>query len=117
MLARLAVWLLATSTLAASHPTPKALLINLPKHEERFRTVKEQLDAAGVPFERAEAVDGRALSAEERKTRVTALARALLTPGMIGCFLSHRYCWEYCVRMANGPIIGEPHRQRLCQPH
>ena len=57
-LVKLSLLLLVSSTIVESRPTPKALLINLPKHEERFRTVKEQLDAAEVQFERAAAVDG-----------------------------------------------------------
>jgi len=95
----------AVSVRVGARQTPKALLINLPKHEERFRTVKEQLDAAEVTYEKANAVDGRQLTVADQERKVTALGRALMTPGMIGCFLSHRACWERCVEMDNGPII------------
>jgi len=104
-LVKLSLLLLVSSTIVESRPTPKALLINLPKHEERFRTVKEQLEKAEVDFEKADAVDGRKLTVEDQEARVTALGRALMTPGMIGCFLSHKSCWERCVQLANGPII------------
>ena len=43
---------------AAGRQAPKALLINLPRHKERFDTVKAQLDSAGVAYERAPACDG-----------------------------------------------------------
>ena len=99
--------LLYCSILAASAARkPRALLINLPQHDERFNGVKLQLDKANIPFERAEAVNGKAMTPEELKANVTWLARLLLTKGMIGCFLSHRSCWQRCVDEASGPILG-----------
>ena len=91
---------------ARTRPTPKALLINLPRHEERFRDVKLQLDNAGLEYERAEAVDGKMLAPDELKANVTMWARWFITRGMIGCFLSHRYCWQRCIEAAAGPILG-----------
>ena len=102
---RIVLFILASCTMVASRPTPKALLINLPKHEERYRTVKEQLVKAEMDFEKADAVDGRKLTLEDQEARVTPLGRALMTPGMIGCFLSHKSCWARCVELAQGPII------------
>jgi glycosyl transferase family 25 len=90
--------------LAAAGPSPKALLINLPRHEDRYRDVKMQLQSAGIAYERAEAVDGKMLSKEDLKANVTRMARWFLTRGMIGCFLSHRYCWQRCIE-AGGPIL------------
>jgi hypothetical protein len=105
-----------TPSLSRSFDTPKALLINLPKHEERLRTVKEQLERAEVTYERAPAVDGRGLTIEENEREVTALARNLMTPGMIGCFLSHRNCWRRCLELNSGPIIGEQREsERECE--
>ena len=96
----------AVIALATAAPTPRALLINLPRNPERFRDAKQQLDAAGVTFERAEAVDGKMLSQQELNENVTMLGRWLMTRGMIGCFLSHRQCWQRCADAANGPILG-----------
>lgn len=86
---------------------PRALLINLPHHEERFRKVTAELDAVGIEYERADAVNGKAMTREEMKANVTLLARALLTRGMVGCFLSHRACWQRCLDDHDGPILGE----------
>ena len=33
---------------------------------------------------------------DEMQTSVTRLGRALMTRGMVGCFLSHRSCWKRC---------------------
>lgn len=48
---------------------------------------------------------GKHLSPEERKAVVTFLGRMLMTPGMIGCFLSHKKCWQLCAEEAAGPLI------------
>ena len=108
-----AVALLTLQLAAAGPPPPKALLINLPRHEERYREVKTQLEGAGLEYERAEAVDGKMLTPEELKKDVTPLGRWLITRGMVGCFLSHRNCWQRCVDAAAGPILGE----RTPAPH
>ena len=91
---RLLLPLLAAAASASTLKAPKALLINLPRHKERFESVKAQLDAAGVAYERAPACDGSLLTPEEMRANVTAMARRLCTRGMIGCFLSHRKCWQ-----------------------
>lgn len=92
---------------AAARKLPKAVVVNLPKHEARFEGVKQQLDEAGVKFERIGAVVGKQLSPEERRSNVTALARVLITPGMMGCFLSHRRCWERCVELNEDLLVFE----------
>lgn len=67
--------------------------------------VKSQLVSAGVRYERAPAVDGMLLTKSELQANVTALGRALMTRGMIGCFLSHRKCWQRCADANGGPMI------------
>jgi len=102
----LVVWLLGISAAdAARARPPKALLINLPRHRERFDTVKAQLQEAGVGYERAPAVDGKLLTPAELEANVTKLGRALMTKGMIGCFLSHRKCWQRCANAEGGRLI------------
>ena len=73
----------STDLTASAHRYPQAVVVNLPKHEARFEGVKQQLDEAGVKFERIGAVVGKQLSPEERRSNVTALARVLITPGMM----------------------------------
>ncbi|EOD31420.1 hypothetical protein EMIHUDRAFT_232031 [Emiliania huxleyi CCMP1516] len=92
---------------AAYERTPRAVVINLPRHSKRLDAVRAQLRAQGVSWEKMPAVDGRALSKEELKANVTVLGRHLLTPGMIGCFLSHRGCWRRCVQSGKPLIVFE----------
>ena len=76
----------------------KVVIINLKGQDERLQQAAEQLRKTGThKFERLDAVDGRELTAAERKTKCTAYCRAMCTPSMIGCFLSHRKAWQKCV--------------------
>jgi len=86
---------------------PAAVLINLPRHVERLSKVTAQLSTQGVDFELVEAVDGAALTRAELESNVTALGRLLLTNGMIGCFLSHRRCWQRCVALDKPLLVFE----------
>ena len=83
---------------------PPALIINLPRHDKRRATVEEAVRAAGLAFNWAAAVDGALLSATDRRQATTALGNAMMTPGMIGCFLSHRACWAECAK-SNRPLL------------
>ena len=77
-------------------------VINLDSSKDRLVSITSRLRELGVPFERVPAVNGRALSDQEisqitypynhfeSKVRFT----RELTKGEIGCFLSHRKCWE-----------------------
>lgn len=96
--------LLLVGTVEDARRTPRAVVINLERHQTRLNAVRAELKTAGLKFERMPAVDGRQLSAEELHANVTAIGRHLLTPGMIGCFLSHRRCWRECVE-SGGPLI------------
>lgn len=72
----------------------RTFLVNLDRNTERLAWMQEQLGKLGIAYERFPAVDGRALSKEERQ-RVYSPARAwlanghLLQPGELGCALSH----------------------------
>lgn len=80
----------------------KTFVINLDSSQDRLNRISVQLKKLGVPFERVPAVNGTKLTDDfiknitypldhiDTKTRFT---RAL-TRGEIGCFLSHRVCWE-----------------------
>ena len=77
-------------------------VINLDSSKDRLAVVSKRLQELGVPFERMPAVNGRALSDEEIaqitypynhfESRVRFTRE--LTKGEVGCFLSHRKCWE-----------------------
>lgn len=72
---------------------PPVFLINLDKSEDRLATSTAQLDALGFQFTRVSAVDGRTLGpaiSEVYDRDVTqAFCGRSLTPGEIGCYLSH----------------------------
>ena len=77
-------------------------VINLDDSKDRFDVISKRLDKLGISYERMSAVNGRALTEEEvesltyphdhfeTKVRFT----RMLTRGEIGCFLSHRKCWQ-----------------------
>jgi len=95
-------------------------VINLSRRQDRLRQIRQVLKNKLVPWERVEAVDGRALSWDDVAMHLhpTALADALwaeahkvpticrrtgsfsphLTLAAVGCALSHRKAWE---RLAN----------------
>lgn len=72
----------------------KVFVINLAKNTERMASMDAQLKGLGLEYERIEAVYGKALSKEERKTQFAAFrsycaAGRRLNDGEIGCSLSH----------------------------
>lgn len=77
------------------------LLINLGRSPERLRSAGRELAAAGLAFERIEAVDGRELAADFIQ-RVAPWDRSAffkpLSPGEVGCYLSHVAAAERIVR-------------------
>lgn len=81
-------------------PCP-VLLINLARSTERLRTASEEMGRAGVGFERLEAVDGSTLSADRLAELATWDGRSFfkaLSPGEVGCYLSHVAAAERIVR-------------------
>jgi glycosyl transferase family 25 len=76
----------------------KAHVINLPRSTDRREHVVTQMAQLGVPYEFVDAVEGRAMSADERAALVDEAAVAehphWLTPGTIGCTLSHRAAYQ-----------------------
>jgi glycosyl transferase family 25 len=77
------------------------LLINLDGSEDRLRKATGQLEAAGLRFERLPAVDGRKLPAAELDRLAPWDRRAFfkpLSPGEIGCYLSHLAALERIVK-------------------
>ena len=85
-------------------PRPtQTLVINLDRDEARLAAVTAELRRQNIPFERLPAVNGAALQMEELKRRASRLARIFSTRGMIGCYLSHRTCWERAAGVVAAP--------------
>ena len=83
---------------------PRATVISLPRHASRRAHIIKELSSKNVPFTWMDAIDGVKLTHSELSKNATDLGRWFMTPGMIGCFLSHRRCWEQCIE-TNRPLI------------
>lgn len=76
--------------------------INLDRSPQRRALITARLEELGLEFTRMSAVDGKTLSKEYCDSlqypiddpEVRARYTRQLTPAEIGCFLSHRKCWE-----------------------
>lgn len=80
-------------------PTPTILLINLDRSTDRLARCAPLLDQLGLPWERVPAVEGAKLDpAELRRLNPQPAPHGEwfrgLTPGEIGCILSHIKCWQ-----------------------
>jgi len=77
------------------------LLINLNQSTERLQASQKKLSLAGLSFERIEAVDGRLLKVDEIN-RISMWKKSdffkPLSPGEIGCYLSHIAATERIVK-------------------
>jgi GR25 family glycosyltransferase involved in LPS biosynthesis len=83
-------------------------VINLARNTQRMDNSARQLDAAGLPWERIEAVNGWDLPEAEvarvyDASRNASDGKQPLVPPEIGCYLSHIAAWE---RIAEGPDPG-----------
>ncbi len=76
----------------------KAYLINLDRSHDRLQRMQGQFAKAGLEFIRVPAVDGRVMEPEElAKIKRNRGWEQPLSPSEIGCFLSHRRCYEQIV--------------------
>lgn len=80
------------------------LVINLNRSKERLQKIRARLNELNIGFERIEAFDGSNLSDDEynsltypynHQCRVRFTRE--LTKGEVGCFISHRKCWQKLV--------------------
>ncbi|MBS3797649.1 glycosyltransferase family 25 protein [Pseudoalteromonas sp. BDTF-M6] len=74
-------------------------VINLEGSDNRLRRAAQQLTAHGLSFERIDAVNGRQLSATQKRAFIDDKANRNkfyrpLSDGEIGCYLSHKKCWQ-----------------------
>ncbi|MEQ9244650.1 MAG: glycosyltransferase family 25 protein [Nitratireductor sp.] len=91
-------------------------LINLWRSSDRLERMQELCVDAGLEFTRMEGVDGRELSSADIAQVVVGESRwGKLTAGEVGCFLSHRKCWQalvqegsqYAVVLEDDLVLGE----------
>ena len=84
---------------------PHATVISLPRHVSCHAHIIKELSSKDVPFTWMDAIDGvKSTHSELSKNATTDLGQWFMTPGMIGCFLSHQRCWEQCIK-TNQPLI------------
>lgn len=73
----------------------ESYLINLDRSPDRLNRMTDRLNSVGLRFQRVPAVDGRLLSqAEISEVNKPVVGAASMTPEEVGCFMSHRKCWE-----------------------
>eukprot|EP00978_Attheya_sp_CCMP212_P046776 scaffold411130_cov47-Attheya_sp.AAC.2 len=93
--------------ISAASTFPRTTVINLPRHASRREHTINELSSKNVKFSWVEAIDGMNMTQSELSGNATTLARWFMTLGMIGCFLSHRRCWEQCVRPRKALLVFE----------
>ncbi len=78
-------------------------LINLDKDEDRYSFMSEHLQSIGLSFEKISAVNGleyleknnvELYNQEKAVANLKLYGRQEMTPGELGCALSHRYCYQ-----------------------
>lgn len=83
----------------------KTYYINVDRSYARREWMEAQLSELQFDYERLPAIDGACLSEPEFKSwidqrRVFLYSSRIITPRMVGCFLSHREAWK---KVATGP--------------
>ena len=88
----------------------QVFVISLERSTERRERVEEQLNKTGIQWYFLNAVDGYALSSmpsSYKQSKVKRLQGYELTPGEVGCFLSHINAWKLCVKNNVTTLIFE----------
>jgi glycosyl transferase family 25 len=88
----------------------QVLVISLERSVERRKRVEEQLGKTRIQWNFLNAVDGYALSKmppSYQKTKVKRLQGYELTPGEVGCYLSHIQAWQDCVDKQKITLVFE----------
>jgi glycosyl transferase family 25 len=83
-------------------PLPPIWVLNLKKDTQRLRFMDRQLRALNLKYSVVEALDGNLLSPDDcskySRERALQFSKRELTPGEIGCALSHARMWERILR-------------------
>jgi glycosyl transferase family 25 len=88
----------------------QVFVISLERSAERRSRVEEQLNQTEVQWQFLNAVDGYALPSmpsSYKKSKVKRLQGYELTPGEIGCFLSHIKAWDLCLKNNMTTLVFE----------
>lgn len=92
-------------------PLPlQVLVISLERSQERRKRVEEQLVKTSIQWRFMNAVDGYALShlpSAYKKSKVMRLQGYELSPGEVGCYLSHIEAWKACVNAQMITLVFE----------
>ena len=78
------------------------LVINLCRSIKRMAEINRRLSTVELPYTRISAVDGSTLSQGQidrhySPTLNSKIYRRPLSPGEIGCYMSHKKCWQHIV--------------------
>jgi glycosyl transferase family 25 len=94
-----------------SSSTSVFLLINMDRSKKRLQRCDLLLKAQNIKYHRIAGIDGGQLSPKQLKDVLAPQFSAyykVLSTGEIGCYLSHRKCWQYLVdRKLNYAVILE----------
>jgi glycosyl transferase family 25 len=88
----------------------EVLVISLERSLERRKRVEEQLSKTSINWRFLDAVDGYALARmpfSYKQAKVKRLQGYELTPGEVGCYLSHIKAWESCVANQKITLVFE----------
>lgn len=95
---------------ASAVAVDETLVISLADDHTRQAAMRPQLEALGLDFRFVDAVDGRALTSwpaqYDRRRRLRHFGFDM-SPGEIGCFLSHRRIWEHVVKTEKTVLVLE----------
>ena len=76
------------------YPWDQTYIINLARSSDRLEKAKALCAEVSLFPERVEAVDGKALSLEDRKNATTGFCNTFCTPAMIATAMSHQLAWQ-----------------------
>mmetsp|Transcript_69238 Transcript_69238/g.225524 ORF Transcript_69238/g.225524 Transcript_69238/m.225524 type:complete len:516 (-) Transcript_69238:141-1688(-) len=76
---------------------PPIWVVNLDQSPDRWAQSCEEFATQSIKLVRWPATYGKFLSEDELKEKATWAARYFCTPGMVGCFCSHRGIWQEMV--------------------
>ena len=91
-------------------PAIQVLVISLERSLERRKRVEEQLEKTNIQWRFLNGVDGYALANMPRsyqKAKVKRLQGYELTPGEVGCYLSHIQAWKACLDKQKTTLVFE----------
>lgn len=77
------------------------LVISLKRSLDRRMRVEQEMQKISTPWSFLDAIDGSSLRiapAEYKINKVKILQGYALTPNEIGCYLSHKEAWKFCVK-------------------